>query len=175
MMQAVDGGSNTETLEQQVLSFTATRLGVRRSKVTNSARLAQDLGMEGEDAVELFRDFGQRFNVDLHGLYANWERHFSPEVGGPTLAAIAVICGCVTAGFMLKDFVGVLPAWGWGIVLIGMGTAIYQKWFIEKDTRMPVRVNDLIESVRSGKWSMSYATSSLRYSSPDDDLTQLKR
>jgi len=173
-MASVDGNNNAETLEDRVLSFTAAWLGVKRSKVVNSTRLAQDRGMDGDDAVEFFREFGEKFTVDLHGLYANWERHFLPEGGSGGLTTIAVICGCITAGFMLKDFVGVLPAWGWGIVLIGIATAIHQKWFTEKDTRMLVKVSDLIESARSSKWSILYPTDSWRDSSPDEHITRLK-
>jgi len=70
--------------------------------------------MDGDDAVEFFREFGEKFTVDLHGLYANWERHFLPEGGSGGLTTIAVICGCITAGFMLKDFVGVSSGLGMG-------------------------------------------------------------
>ena len=54
-----------------------------------------------------------KFKVDLHDLGTHWDCHFLPE-GGPSPVSVVVICACITAGFMLRDFVGVLPAWGWG-------------------------------------------------------------
>ena len=128
--------------------------------------MAQDLGMDGDDATEFFTEFSEKFKVDLHDLGTHWDCHFVPE-GGPPLISVVVICGCITAGFMLWDYVGVLPAWGWGIVLIGVALAINQKRVAKKDTRMPVRASDLVESARSGRWSISYPNDTWRYSKGD--------
>jgi len=39
----------------------------------------QDLGMDGDDAVEFFEAFGQTFSVDLARLWQHWHHHFAPE------------------------------------------------------------------------------------------------
>ena len=93
-------------VEANVVAFTAQKLSVRREKLSTNTRLAQDLGMDGDDAVDIFNEFGSTFGVDLHGLHANWERHFLQEGGPSSLGAMVVICGCVTAGFLLRDLVG---------------------------------------------------------------------
>ncbi len=119
--------------------------------------------MDGDDAVEFFEEFGKTFAVDLHELHTNWGRHFVPEVGGPNLGLIIVICGSISTGFLLKHFVGVLPAWAWGILLIATAFFVYQKWFAEEDTSEPVTVADLIQAVRAGRWSKPYPNDGWRY------------
>jgi hypothetical protein len=111
--------------------------------------------MDGEDAVEFFEKFGKEFNVNLDDLHIRWGQHFGPE-GGPSFGVVVVIVLCVTAGFLLRDFIGVLPAWVWGFALIVIAFVLYRHWFGVK-TMVPITVSDLIDSVRSGRWSKSYA------------------
>jgi hypothetical protein len=118
---------NDVSLEENVLSFTRDHWPIpRRHKLSLETRIAHDLGMDGDDAVEFFKDFGEKFNVDFADL--RWDRHFAPE-GGGSLGALIVLCLCVTAGFWLHELFGLLPAWGWGIVLIGAAFWIHQRWF----------------------------------------------
>jgi acyl carrier protein len=71
-----------DILEERVLDFTAQQLAVKRSKFSTASRLNQDLGMDGDDAVEFFRGFSAKFKVNLDDLYTHWDQHFGPE-GGP--------------------------------------------------------------------------------------------
>lgn len=140
-------------LEDKVLSFTGERWPMRRHKLSMSTRLAQDLGMEGDDAVAFFKEFGQRFNVDLAALHVRWGQHLSPE-GSGSFGAVVVLCLCITAGFWVHDLVGLLPAWGWGIALAGVAFFIYQRWVAKK--MLPITIEDLVESARSGRWVKLY-------------------
>jgi hypothetical protein len=140
------------SLEERVLSFVSQHWPIpKRHKLCVETRIAQDLGMDGDDAVEFFKDFGEKFCVDFADLHIRWDQHFVPE-GGWSFGAMIVLCVCVTAGFWLHDLFGILPAWGWGIALIGAAVLIHQRWFA-KDTMLPITVGDLVESARSGRWT----------------------
>ena len=140
--------------EDRVMRFTVQHLGVRKGRnLTAETRLAQDLGMDGEDAVEFFDAFQRDFGVDLEDLHIHWEQHFDPE-GGFSFTVLAAIVVCITAGFWLRGSIGILPAWAWGLVLIAIAAAICQRF--TKDDRLPITVGDLASSARSGCWNKSY-------------------
>lgn len=48
-----------------VMRFVSTRAGVNRKELTLDTTLLGDLGIDGDDAHELFEDFEARFKVDL--------------------------------------------------------------------------------------------------------------
>ena len=89
--------------EERVRQFTARHWHVRKCRrLTIDTRLAQDLGMDGEDAVEFFDEFQRDFGIDLTDLHMHWNQHFSPE-GTLSLGAMAAIALCMTAGFWLRE------------------------------------------------------------------------
>lgn len=136
------------------MRFTAQHWRVRKNrKLTSDTRLAQDLGMDGDDAVEFFEKFGQEFGVDLYELNAHWRQHFAPE-GSGSLGAMVTIVLCITAGFWLRDAIGILPAWAWGITLIVIVAAIHYRFVSDKT--VPVTIGDLVESARLGRWNRPY-------------------
>jgi hypothetical protein len=146
------------SLEENVLTFVRHRWPLpRRHNLSLETRITQDLGMDGDDAVEFFKDFGGKFNVDFADLHLRWEQHFAPE-GSGSLGAVVVLCLCVTAGFWFYDLFGLLPPWGWGIASTSAAFLIYQRWFA-KDTTPPITVGDLVESARSGRWTKPYPDS----------------
>lgn len=144
----------SDILEDRVQGFTAQHLGVKRSKLSTATRLNRDLGMDGDDAVEFFKDFAAEFQVNLDDLYARWDQHFGPE-GGPSFGFLVILVACIITGFWLRDRFGWLPAWAWGIALILAVILAYQFWFAKK--MLPITVGDLVESARSGRWSKSYS------------------
>jgi hypothetical protein len=103
--------------------------------------------MDGDDAVEFFKDFAAEFQVNLDDLYARWDQHFGPE-GGPSFGFLVILVACIITGFWLRDRFGWLPAWAWGIALILAVILAYQFWFAKK--MLPITVGDLVESARSG-------------------------
>ena len=64
-----------------VREFVARFTGHPLDKVTAGTTLLGDLGVDGDDACELFADFAQLFAVDLSTL--DITRHFGPESGPP--------------------------------------------------------------------------------------------
>jgi Protein of unknown function (DUF1493) len=144
----------SDILEDRVQGFTAQHLGVKRNKLSIATRLNRDLGMDGEDAVDFFKDFAAELRVNLDDLYTRWDQHFGPE-GGPSFGFLVILVACIIAGFWLRDGLGWLPAWAWGSVLILAVILAYQFWFSEK--MLPITVGDLVESARSGCWNKSYS------------------
>lgn len=142
-----------DTLEERILDFTAQQRAMKRSKISIDSRLNQDLGMDGDDAVDFFRLFSIEFRVDLDDLYTHWDQYFGPE-GGPSFGFLIITVLCITAGFWLRDVTSVLPAWVWGIGLIAIVVVVHRLCFAKK--MVPITVRDLVESSRSGRWSRSY-------------------
>jgi acyl carrier protein len=68
----------SETL-QGVIELVAEQTGVSSSRITAATRIGEDLGVDGDDASDLFTEFASRFNVDLTGF--QFSRHFGPEAG----------------------------------------------------------------------------------------------
>lgn len=142
------------SLEERVIRFTAQHWPPRKGcEIKPDTRLSQDLGIEGDDAIEFFEEFEREFGVDITDLHLHWSQHFAPE-GSLSLGVMVVLVFCVTAGFWLRDLVGIFPAWAWGLTLIAIAIMIHQ-WLAE-DMQIPITVGDLIKSVRSGRWEMSY-------------------
>lgn len=73
-------GHEMAGIEEKVLDFLALERGMSKSEIQPEDTLAQDLGMDGDDAEYFFRSFAKNFNVDIEVLWLNWKRHFSSEV-----------------------------------------------------------------------------------------------
>ena len=77
--------ADTATAPQPDLADLATRVrhlvaverGMPVERISLHSSLRDDLGMEGDDAVEFFRRFVREFGVDLSGM--RWRRHFCDE------------------------------------------------------------------------------------------------
>lgn len=64
---------------KDVRAFLCETCRVSRESLTPSTRLLHDLGIDGDDAVEILTDFGKRFGVDLSSF--PFQRYFGSEVG----------------------------------------------------------------------------------------------
>lgn len=53
---------------QIVIDFVANFVGVDSTEISVSTKLREDLGLAGEDAVELFFEFSKRFKVDISAV-----------------------------------------------------------------------------------------------------------
>jgi acyl carrier protein len=70
-----------EDLKDQIIKFVAEESAGQPEKIELNMRLAEDLGMDGDDAIEFFEKFQVRFGVDLSNM--KWDRHFGPEGFNP--------------------------------------------------------------------------------------------
>lgn len=63
----------------KIFQLIAEKQGIKQSKITRDKSLNFDLGVDGDDAVELFEAFAEKFKVDLTSLGEEWDRYFGPE------------------------------------------------------------------------------------------------
>jgi hypothetical protein len=146
-------------LEKQITAFIVEETGVKRKRVELASRLAQDVGMDGDEAGEFFKKFCEKFHVDLTLLYDHWPQHFSPEGTGMTPGCLIGIFVSVAVGAVLHEFVKRLPAWAWMIAVLPVIGWIYTRFFLDRepdDAKVPITVQDLVDAARSGKWVRKY-------------------
>ncbi|MES2442535.1 MAG: hypothetical protein V4574_06860 [Pseudomonadota bacterium] len=137
-------------IEREVLQLVVDQTGVRADKVTLETRLLHDIGMEGDDAVEFFAAVRERFGTDLDALEADWARHFGPEPGCLTGAAIvpgAAVGAAIAIALGLPDFWGALLAVATGVASIWAMTR-----FSGEPKAAPVTVADVAAAVAAGAW-----------------------
>ena len=140
-------------LEERIIEFTAEERGMKREDIELSSGLSDDLGMDGDDAVDFLEKFGKKFSVDLELLWKHWPRHFGPEFSGPSLGAIMLIVACVVLGDLLHRAFHRIPAWAWMIALIAAAVWTYNRFFADRNPDViPVTVGDLMDAAKAGKW-----------------------
>lgn len=81
-----------ESLFPRVSQFVADFTCVPPNKIGEETTLFGDLGVDGDDGVELLVRFGEEFDVDLSSV--DLSKHFGPEGGAPwaIFAWIAYAC-----------------------------------------------------------------------------------
>ncbi len=142
-------------LETEVIELIARERGLDRHKVTLSSRLQQDLGMDGDDAVEFFQDFEKRYGPDLALLYQHWDCHFGPEgFGSPMMFLLMLLL--LLSPFPLLPF-GVSPAWVWGAEIAAVLLWLWplRQWPL-KDKTIAVTVKDVVVAAETKRWPLTY-------------------
>jgi acyl carrier protein len=138
-------------LQGEVIDLIAEQCGTAREKILLSKRLSQDLGIEGDDAVEFFESVQERFGTDLTSLGENWSKHFVPEGfsiwNGLIIIPLALIAGMIAGVLGLNNF--------WAFILaLTIIVACY--WAIARwgppDRMIPITVGDVVSAVEAGKW-----------------------
>jgi uncharacterized protein DUF1493 len=79
--------SSPKNLELAVMEFVARETSARLSALSLDTRLREDLGVDGQDAADLFNDFSATFGVDLSSFHLS--EHFGPEASFSGLRTIA--------------------------------------------------------------------------------------
>ncbi len=141
-----------ERVAIEVVEMLANERGVSPAKIDATSRLLQDLGMDGDDAVDFFISLQERFGTDLTTLHERWSDHFGPEGfscwNGLVIMPAAVIGG-VTAGLLdLGTTAGITIA----VTLLGLWIWVMKTWG-PPDTLQPITVAQVIAAVEVGDWS----------------------
>lgn len=142
-------------VEQQLIAMLAKECGLPIDRIKPSSRLSDDLGMDGDDAVEFFVAVKDTFGTDISLLEENWNRHFGPEGLscwlGVIVIPIAFLVGMIAAHFGLPDWAAFIAA------LIAIVAALWALNKIpSKNPLIPITVDELASAVETGKWSKSY-------------------
>jgi len=148
-----------ESLSDQIIEFTAQVHGLNRTRISLPSRLAQDLGLDGDDAVEFFTQFGERFSVDLRALWDQWDQYFGPE-GGPGIAFVVVCLALMGIGEAIQKLIGLLPFWAWGSILIVIRVWPIRCWPARAKKLMPITVQDLVDAAARKEWYEPHARQS---------------
>ncbi|HVM38615.1 MAG TPA: hypothetical protein VM265_09535 [Sphingomicrobium sp.] len=137
--------------QSEVIYLLAHERGLPIERVHLSDRLLQDLGMDGDDAVDFFNSVHERFGTDLTHLHEHWSEHFGPEGfscwNGLVIIPAALIGGGVASAAGLSTFWGVaitvalLAAWLWAM----------RRWG-PHDSMVPVTVGEVVAAVEAGSW-----------------------
>ncbi len=97
----------TESYFDKLKEFIVQQAGVDEHEVTPDARLYNDLGIYGDDAVELLIEYGKKFNVDVSKFMA--ADYFEGEGG---IGLIDMIYG------LIKSFTGSIPSTGLKVLTV---------------------------------------------------------
>ncbi|HEX9198315.1 MAG TPA: DUF1493 family protein [Acidobacteriaceae bacterium] len=66
-------------LQQGIFALISDKQGIKLKNISVDKSLNFDLGVDGDDAVELFEAYSAKFHVDLTPLGEEWDRYFGPE------------------------------------------------------------------------------------------------
>jgi hypothetical protein len=68
-----------ENTFEQLVSFICEETGVDLIHINRETLIEEGLGVTGDEAINLIKNFGKRFNVDLNGF--QYSLYFYPEPG----------------------------------------------------------------------------------------------
>jgi hypothetical protein len=142
------------SVQHDIIDLVAEERGLAPEKVKLHSELL-DLGMDGDDAVEFFKQFEERYDVDLTPLYEHWGAHFGPEgFGSPTSCAVM---------FLLLIFplplipLGIHPFWVWGVEIAALLLWRSLRPPPSDDRAIPITVQDLVIAAEMKRWPLDYA------------------
>ena len=137
--------------QSEVMDLLAHERGLPREKVELSARLVQDLGMDGDDAVDFFNSLHERFGTDLAYLHEHWSEHFGPE-GFSCWNGLVIIPAAVIGG-VVAGVVGLSTYWGVAITVALLAASLWvmRRWG-PADKMVPVTVQEVVAAVEAGSW-----------------------
>ncbi|WP_442679766.1 hypothetical protein ACSBM8_00745 [Sphingomonas sp. ASY06-1R] len=128
--------------------------GVPERKVTPGARILHDLGVDGDDAGEIFAALHARFGTDFTELYRQWRLFFTTEGARPRailIAIPAILVGGGAAGALAAIWHWPsIVAWALAVALFGGGGWLFARCF-GRDLQ-PLTVAGLTEIVQAGRW-----------------------
>ena len=137
--------------QSEVMDLLAHERGLAREKVQLSDRLLQDLGMDGDDAVDFFNSLHERFGTDLTHLYEHWDEHFGPE-GFSCWNGLVIIPAAVIGG-VVAGVAGLSTIWGVAITVALLAAWLWamRQWG-PPDKMVPVTVEEVVAAVETGAW-----------------------
>ncbi|PAX06370.1 acyl carrier protein [Sphingomonas lenta] len=128
--------------------------GVPDTDVTLGARLLHDLGVDGDDAAEVFQALHQQFGTDFAALDDQWREFFNTEgaspirilIGIPVILICGGLAGVLVAALHWPEFLAIIAALA---LFLAVGWSFGR--LFGKPLR-PVTVGGLAEIVRAGQW-----------------------
>lgn len=135
----------------EVVKMLAKERGLSPAKIDASSRLLQDLGMDGDDAVDFFSALQERFGTDLSALHEGWSDHFGPEGfscwNGLVIMPSAVVGGVAAALLNMGAAGGIAIT----VALLALWLWIMRTWG-PPEKMQPISVEQVIAAVEAGAW-----------------------
>jgi len=158
-------GASMDPLELEVRHLVSKEAGVSIERIRATSRLQDDLGMDGDDAVEFFQAYERAFRVDISALWVEWSSHFGPEGGASPAILLLFAPGAIvamTSIFIIETITGIpLSSWLRSLVVTVLTMVLSFAWarwsFWPLSQMFPSRlrqitVADLVEAARRGTW-----------------------
>jgi acyl carrier protein len=137
------------SIQAQVVELVVEATAVKPENVLLTTRLLDDLGMDGDDAVEFFNRVHERFGTDLTHLHSRWREHFGPEALPCT--AVPVIALAAVVGGLVGSVAG--PIAGTATAVAALAASV---WALPKlglvDKMTPITVAEVVSAVEAGSW-----------------------
>jgi len=141
-----------DSISDRVFALVAEERGEKREKLQLTTTLSDDLGIDGDDAVEFFEKFGREFSVDLRDLNPDWSFYFAPE-GVPPHALLLWLAPGLAFALLLIYFIPRLPDFLASIVAFVSWFWILAHWTKRNKGKTPrITIEDLIQTASAGKW-----------------------
>lgn len=142
------GGMTIDTIEAHVIEFVATSAEVKPEQVLLTSRVLHDLGIDGDDAVELFTGLHERFGTDFTHLYEHWSEHFGPE-GIPLSVGLVIIPAAIVGGIVTRNS-GMVAS-----VTVTLALVVMSLWVVRRLWPVkvkPITVGEIVRAVEAGSW-----------------------
>lgn len=141
----------SRSVATEVIDELARKRGMRRERIRLSDRLLQDIGLDGDDAVDFFVSVQERFGTDLTQLREHWSEHFRAErtlMWAAVVPILFLIVAILVAGSTHSK------AWGAaaGLTLAAIAAAIMLRRTPRK-RMVPITVQELVVAAEAGMWS----------------------
>lgn len=129
--------------------------GIPRAKLCPSAQLCRDLGVDGDDATDLFNCLHEHFGTDFSALYAQWPEFFNNE--GMSRRSALIAAGLFIPSTALTIWLGTwfkLSNTIGGIMAVAVFFALLAalNWVLPKQSKRPLTIAGLAEVVQRGAW-----------------------
>lgn len=140
----------TRSIEAEIIQLVADERGLPRQNIQLSDRLLQDLGMDGDDAVDFFISVRERFGTDLTHLREHWSEHFSSEGTGCWGALVVIPLGII--GGLIAIFTR-SKVWG-AVVALALFAILVWMMHLRRPGEALVRitVGDVVAAAETGTW-----------------------
>ena len=126
------------------------RFAIDRLRLRPDARLLTDLGVDGDDAVEFFKEIQRRHGTDLTTLRQGWARYFGREGIAPGMLAA---CFATAVAALLFTHWLKLPL-GAGLVLavLLLGGLVALRGTSGPKADLDISVAEVVDAILMGRW-----------------------
>lgn len=145
-------------MPDRVFAFVTKRWCVPGDEPNLKTRLSFDLGIEGDDARELFDEFKREFDVDISELHLYWNSYFAPE-GVSFGMAIMFGAPIILLAIILSELFPRWPAWFDLLIGVVMSFAGLFGWaaLMRRPGQNEITVGALIQAAQTGQFRVKPA------------------